>query len=103
VAKFSEAARRRFEAGIIPVLMPYAPSVAVTGNQGGKNRSVATLKSHAPRKPTLVSVSKQASKAKLEVTRYEVKPDGTVVIITGKPEKSVFENEWDEELFHGAH
>jgi hypothetical protein len=76
----------------------YPPIVAVPGNQGDN----ITLKSRAPRKPTLVSVAKQASKAKVEVARYEVKPDGTVVVVPGKPEKLVFKNEWDEELFHGA-
>jgi hypothetical protein len=38
------------------------------------------------KQPTLASVAKQASKAGIEVARYEVKPDGTVVIITGKSE-----------------
>ena len=38
------------------------------------------------RKATLASVAKQASKAALEVACYEVRPDGTVVVITGKSE-----------------
>jgi hypothetical protein len=38
-----------------------------------------------PRKPTLASVAKQANKAAIPVARYEVKPDGTVVVMTGKP------------------
>jgi hypothetical protein len=80
----------------------YQPIVEVTNFQSGKKSDVATLKTRAARKPTLVSVAKQASKAKLEVARYEVKPDGTVVVVTGKPQNPVFENEWDEELFHGA-
>jgi len=42
---------------------------------------------HKPRKPTLVSVAKQASKAAIPVARYEVKPDGTVVVVTGEPEQ----------------
>jgi hypothetical protein len=39
------------------------------------------------RKPTLASVAKQACKAGLEVARYEVKPDGSIVIVTGKGEQ----------------
>jgi hypothetical protein len=41
-------------------------------------------KTRPPRKPpTLASVAKHAAKAGIEVTRYEVKPDGTVVVVTG--------------------
>jgi len=39
-----------------------------------------------PRKPTLASVAKQANKAALAVVRYEVKPDGTISVVTGTPE-----------------
>jgi hypothetical protein len=46
------------------------------------------------RKPTLASVAKQASKVGIEVARYEVKPDGTVVIVTVKPESSEPGNEF---------
>ena len=52
-------------------------------------------KPHKPRKPTLASVAKQASKAALEVARYEVKPDGSIVIVTGKGEQQQG-NEVDE-------
>ena len=41
----------------------------------------------AARKATLVSVAKQANKAAMAVTRYEVRPDGTVVVVTGKGEQ----------------
>ena len=55
-------------------------------------------------KPTLASVAKQANKAAIEVARYEVKPDGTVVIVTGKPEASTTnENPWNEVLEHERH
>src|SRR5262249_12993960 len=40
-----------------------------------------------PRQPTLVGIAKQASKTGIEVARYEVKPDGTVVVVTGKDEQ----------------
>src|SRR5262245_46769449 len=51
------------------------------------------LRQRKPRKPTLVSVAKQASKAAIAVARYEVKPDGTVVVVTGKSE-STEPNPW---------
>ena len=52
-----------------------------------------------PRKPTLVSVAKQASKAAIAVARYEVKPDGTVVIVTGAPERVETEDPWPLDEF----
>jgi hypothetical protein len=45
--------------------------------------------------PTLASVAKQASNAVIDVARYEVKPDGTVVIVTGQGEQ-LQGNELDE-------
>jgi hypothetical protein len=51
-----------------------------------------------PRKPTLASVAKEASKAGVEVARYEVKPDGTVVVVTGQPEPSAANNPWLDDL-----
>ena len=50
------------------------------------------------RKPTLVSVAKQASKAALEVACYEVRPDGTVVVVTGKSESTEASNPWLDDL-----
>ena len=50
------------------------------------------------RKPTLASVAKQASKAGIEVARYEVKPD-SVVVVTGKPEPAAAENPWPLDEF----
>jgi hypothetical protein len=82
------------------VLKLYQPIVAVSGNQADN----ITLKKRAARKPTLVSVAKQANKAKLPVARYEVKPDGTVVIVTGQPElNKKYSNEWEEDLYGGKH
>ena len=37
------------------------------------------------RKPTLASVSRQARTAGIEVAAYEVRPDGTIKVIIGKP------------------
>jgi len=51
---------------------------------------------HKPHKlPTLASVAKQASKAAIAVARYEVKPDGSIVIVTGQGEQQQ-RNEVDE-------
>jgi len=47
-----------------------------------------------PRKPTLESVAKQASKAAIAVARYEIKPDGTVVVVTGTPEPVESQDPW---------
>jgi hypothetical protein len=38
---------------------------------------------HRARKPTLASVAKQAIKAGIEVARYEVEPDGKIVVVPG--------------------
>ncbi len=55
------------------------------------------------RRPTLASVAKQASKAGIEVARYEVEPDKIVVIVVGKSgmDNAATTNEWDQE-FDGA-
>jgi hypothetical protein len=50
-----------------------------------------------PRKPTLDSVAKNARKAGIEIARYELKPDGTVVVITGISESSE-PNPWRDDL-----
>src|SRR5262245_24867733 len=51
-----------------------------------------------PRRSTLTSVSKQARKLGIEVARYEIKPDNTIVIVTGKGEPAEPENPWLAEL-----
>ena len=51
-----------------------------------------------PRRPSLASVAKQARKAGLEVARYEVKPDNTVVVVIGKPKSAALENPWLADL-----
>jgi hypothetical protein len=49
-----------------------------------------------PSKPTLAEMAKQASKAGIEVARYEVKPDGTVVVVVGgTPTTNESDNPWD--------
>jgi hypothetical protein len=59
------------------------------------------LRQRKPRKPTLTSVAAQASKAAIAVARYEVKPDGTVVVVTGAPAAGDI-NPWDEVLINAA-
>jgi hypothetical protein len=52
-----------------------------------------------PRKPTLATVAKAASRAGIPVVRYEMKPDGTIIVVTGEPEASSTEpNPWLAEI-----
>jgi hypothetical protein len=53
-----------------------------------------------PRRPKLARIAAQASKAGIEVARYEIKPDGTVVVVTGgEPEPAAAENPWPLDEF----
>jgi len=74
--------------------LTYQAALALVHSSGG---SSPKPKRQRKRKPTLVSVAKQAEKAGLEVARYEVDPDGKISIITGKPDITTPEtgNEWD--------
>jgi hypothetical protein len=54
------------------------------------------------RKPTLAGVAKQATRAGLEISKYEVSPDGKIGIVLGKPadatslsQPHVDASEWD--------
>jgi hypothetical protein len=49
------------------------------------------------RKPTLVTVAKQADEAGIPVARYEVEPDGKINVVTGKPETPTT-NPWLDDL-----
>jgi hypothetical protein len=51
-------------------------------------------KPRGPRKPTLDTIKKQARKAGLEVARYEVKPDGTIIVVTGTLETVESQDPW---------
>ena len=54
---------------------------------------------YSPRKPTLLSIAKQALKAGIEVARYEVEPSGKIIVITSKSESvGVEPNPWDAEI-----
>ena len=58
-------------------------------------KSSKPRKPQPPKPPTLASVAKQAGKAGIDVARYEVKPDGTVIVVTGAGEQQQG-NEVDE-------
>jgi hypothetical protein len=51
------------------------------------------------RRPTLATIARQAARAGLEVSKYEVDPDtGKITIVPGKPEiapAATERNEWD--------
>ena len=47
-----------------------------------------------PRAPTLASVAKQASKAAIAVARYEVKPDGTIIVTPGELRLADTDSPW---------
>ncbi len=52
--------------------------------------------SRSPRRPTLLSIAKQAKKAGIEVARYEIEPSGKIVVVTGKADSAGVEpNPWD--------
>ena len=56
-------------------------------------------KPRKPRKPTLARVAREASKAGIEVARYEVKPDGAITVITGEPTPVEPGNAWPLDEF----
>jgi hypothetical protein len=45
---------------------------------------MAAKRQYSPRKPTLLSIARQAQKAGIEVARYEVEPSGKIIVITSK-------------------
>ena len=61
---------------------------------------MAAKKQRSPRKPTLLSVARQAKKAGIEVARYEIEPGGKITIVTGKRDSAGVKanNPWDEVL-----
>jgi hypothetical protein len=55
--------------------------------------------SRSPRKPTLLSVTKQAVKAGLNIARVEIEPTGKIVIVTASGDSvDVERNPWDTVL-----
>jgi hypothetical protein len=72
---------------------------ALTSGEVTRGIDIRATRKKKPRRPTLAGVAKQASKAALDVVRYEVRPDGTVVVVTGKPEPIEPENPWSLDEF----
>jgi len=48
---------------------------------------------------SFLSIARAASKAAIAVARYQVKPDGTVVVVTGNPEPAAPGNAWPLDEF----
>ena len=80
--------QREKEAELLRALAPTEASIAA---------NPAPSRQRKPRQPTLASAAKQASKAKIDIARYELKPDGTIVIVAGKSE-STEPNPWLDDL-----
>ncbi len=60
---------------------------------------MAAKRQYSPRKPTLLSIAKQAQKAGIAVARCEVEPSGKIIVITSKGEsRGVEPNLWDAEI-----
>jgi hypothetical protein len=90
------------------VVPPRAPDDCVVTLPGGDRLwvslppSVQALLPHGlraegarkPRRPTLSSVAKQVRKAAIAVARYEVKPDGSIVIVIIEGEPFEASNPW---------
>jgi hypothetical protein len=74
-------------------------SRSAASNRSAVIPNVAWKKQRRPRRPTLLSVAKQAKKAGIEVARYEIEPGGKITIVTSKGDSaSVQANPWDEVL-----
>jgi hypothetical protein len=65
----------------------------------GETWARRTRKPRGPRKPTLVSVSKNARKAGIDPARIEIKPDGSYVVDIGKSEPAASGNPWPLDEF----
>ena len=88
-----------FEIDVVPVMDTGLTHAAdMLAMIRAKLGAAPARKPRKPRRPTLASVAKQASKAGIEVGRYEIKPDDTVVAVVGKPESAEPENPWLAEL-----
>lgn len=60
---------------------------------------VPERRTRKPPRTTLASVAKQANKAAIDVARYEVRPDNTIVVVTGKSDPVVPEDPWPLDEF----
>ena len=93
---YSEAGISAFAAEVAELFWEMRIAEADRRSQIERPPAVAERK---PRKPTLAGVAKQANKAAIAVARYEVKPDGTVVVVTGKPDPAEPDNPWPLDEF----
>lgn len=66
--------------------MAMKPKLPPTTGSGDLHADAAVSKRKRERKLNLVSIAKQAAKAGLEVSRYEVDPGGKIIVVTGKTE-----------------
>jgi hypothetical protein len=94
---YSEAGISTFAAEVAELFWEMRIAEADRRSQIEQPPAEAACKPHKP--PTLAGVAKQASKAGIEVARYEVKPDGTVVIVTGTPAPTEPDNPWPLDEF----
>lgn len=64
---------------------------------GDDDAALVTPKQRRRRKPSLVTVAKQAAREGLEVARYAVDPDGKITVFTRAPMATANPdgNEWD--------
>ena len=83
-------------AGAVAGKMRAFGMITARKHEGERPQAKPPPPARKPRKPTLTSVAKAASKAAIPVARYEIKPDGTVVVVTGEPAAESPGNEVDE-------
>jgi hypothetical protein len=84
-----------FEIDVVPVMDTGLTHAAdMLAMIRAKLGAAPARKPRKPRRPTLATVAKQANKAGIDVARYEIRSDNTIVIVTGKPEPAAPENPW---------
>jgi hypothetical protein len=75
--------------------------VAGVGLAAGTRTAAPVKRTRKRRPPTLHGVARQAARAGIEVARYEVRPDGTISVVPGKPSGTTTpddNNDWDSVL-----
>jgi hypothetical protein len=69
----------------LPTLADLLAGRKVKAETPAKRDGVSPAPHRRKRRPTLVNLAKQASKAGIDVARYEIDVDGKISIVTGKP------------------
>jgi hypothetical protein len=99
IRKLSDQLRLRQEAALAEPSTPaWKRAMIAASLQDEAREREAQPKRTRKRKPTLASVARQAAKAGVEVARYVFRPDGTIGVVTGKPDAITNldgPNEWD--------